>query len=86
MFSEFKNKRISIKITQIILFIVFVLYILESIFLRGLFTNTYLLLINTVLGIISIIFTLIKNEYKLSILDLMLTLIPIIIFIFLTNL
>ena len=39
MFKNFKEKSPIIKITQIILFITTALYLLESIFLAGLFTN-----------------------------------------------
>ena len=43
--NSFFSKSNSIKITHSILFIVTAMYILESIFIRGLFTNVYLALI-----------------------------------------
>ncbi|WP_291630017.1 hypothetical protein [Clostridium sp.] len=45
------------------------MYILESIFIRGLFTNVYLALINMGLSIITLIISAIKKEYKLLIID-----------------
>lgn len=45
------------------------MYILESIFIRGLFTNVYLALINMGLSIITLIISAIKKEYKLVIID-----------------
>ena len=46
MFKNFKEKSPIIKITQIILFITTALYLLESIFLAGLFTNIMLAALN----------------------------------------
>lgn len=67
--NSFFSKSNSIKITHIILFIVTAMYILESIFIRGLFTNVYLALINMGLSIIILIISAIKKEYKLVIID-----------------
>lgn len=67
--NSFFSKSNSIKITHIILFIVTAMYILESIFIRGLFTNFYLALINMGLSIITLIISAIKKEYKLLIID-----------------
>ncbi|MCI6692142.1 MULTISPECIES: hypothetical protein [unclassified Clostridium] len=67
--NSFFSKSNSIKITHIILFIVTAMYILESIFIRGLFTNVYLALINMGLSIITLIISAIKKEYKLVIID-----------------
>ena len=67
--NSFFSKSNSIKITHIILFIVTAMYILESIFIRGLFTNVYLALINMGLSIITLIISAIKKEYKLLIID-----------------
>ena len=67
--NSFFSKSNSIKITHIILFIVTAMYILESIFIRGLFTNFYLALINMGLSIITLIISAIKKEYKLVIID-----------------
>lgn len=67
--NSFFSKSNSIKITNSILFIVTAMYILESIFIRGLFTNVYLALINMGLSIITLIISAIKKEYKLVIID-----------------
>lgn len=67
--NSFFSKSNSIKITHSILFIVTAMYILESIFIRGLFTNVYLALINMGLSIITLIISAIKKEYKLVIID-----------------
>ena len=67
--NSFFSKSNSIKITHIILFIVTAMYKLESIFIRGLFTNVYLALINMGLSIITLIISAIKKEYKLVIID-----------------
>ena len=64
-----KNKNKAIKIIHIILFIITTLYILESIFIRGLFTNVMLACINIVLSIVALITSLIKKEYKLAVVD-----------------
>lgn len=63
------NKSNWIKVTHIILFITTAMYILESIFIRGLFTNVYLALMNMGLSIITLIISAIKKEYKLVIID-----------------
>lgn len=86
MFNILKEKSPLIKISQIILFITTILYILESIFLSGLFTNIMLATLNLIVGIICIIISLVKKEYKLTIIDLVLTAITIAIFIYLTAL
>ena len=82
MFNILKGKSPIIKITQIILFITTALYLLESIFLAGLFTNIILATINIVVSIICIIISLIKNEYKLAIIDLVLAAITLALFIY----
>ena len=86
MFNILKGKSPIIKISQIILFITTILYILESIFLSGLFTNIMLATLNLIVGIICIIISLVKKEYKLTIIDLVLTAITIAIFMYLTAL
>ena len=77
MFNILKEKSPLIKISQIILFITTILYILESIFLSGLFTNIMLATLNLIVGIICIIISLVKKEYKLTIIDLVVTAITI---------
>lgn len=86
MFKNFKEKSPIIKITQIILFITTALYLLESIFLAGLFTNIMLAALNLLVSPICIIISLIKKEYKLTIIDLVLAIITIVIFMYLTSL
>ena len=86
MFKNIKEKSPIIKITQIILFITTALYLLESIFLAGLFTNIMLAALNLLVSAICIIISLIKKEYKLTIIDLVLAIITIVIFMYLTSL
>ena len=86
MFNILKEKNPLIKISQTILFITTILYILESIFLSGLFTNIMLATLNLIVGIICIIISLVKKEYKITIIDLVLTAITMAIFMYLTAL
>ena len=86
MFNILKEKSPLIKISQTILFITTILYILESIFLSGLFTNIMLATLNLIVGVICIIISLVKKEYKLTIIDLVLTAITMAIFMYLTAL
>ncbi|WP_297714002.1 hypothetical protein [Clostridium sp.] len=86
MFNILKEKSPVIKISQIILFITTALYILESIFLAGLFTNIMLATLNLLVSIICIIISLVKKEYKLTIIDLLLAAITIAIFMYLAAL
>lgn len=80
------NKSKLIKTIHIILFIVTALYILESIFIRGLFSNVCLALINMVLSIITLIISAIKKEYKLVIIDFIILIVTASIFTYLINL
>lgn len=80
------NKSKLIKTIHIILFIVTALYILESIFIRGLFSNVYLALINIVLSIITLIISALKKEYKLIIIDFIILIGTALTFTYLTNL
>ena len=82
MFNILKGKSPIIKITQIILFITTALYLLESIFLAGLFTNIILAGLNLIVSVICIIISIIKKEYKLTIIDLVLAAISLAIFIY----
>lgn len=86
MFNILKGKSPIIKISQFFLFITTILYILESIFLSGLFTNIMLAFINFIVSAICIIISIVKKEYKLTIIDLFLASITISIFIYLTAL
>lgn len=86
MFNNFKEKSPIIKITQIILFITTALYLLESLLLAGLFTNVILATLNLIVSAICIIISIIKKEYKLTIIDFFLAIITIAIFMYLTSL
>lgn len=82
----FSDKSLFIKIMHIILFIVTGLYLIESLFLRGLFTNTLIAIINIILGIITIIISIVKKEKILAIIDLDIIIVVSGIFIYLMNL
>ena len=82
----FSDKGLFIKIMHIILFIVTGLYLIESLFLRGLFTNTLIAIINIILGIITIIISIVKKEKILAIIDLAIIIVVSGIFIYLMNL
>ena len=59
-----------VKIMHIILFVITALYLLESIFLRGLFTNPLIALVNIIVATIAMVIAFIKKEKKLAIIDL----------------
>ena len=82
----FSDKSLFIKIMHIILFIVTGLYLIESLFLRGLFTNTLIAIINIILGNITIIISIVKKEKILAIIDLAIIIVVSGIFIYLMNL
>ena len=82
----FSDKSLFIKIMHIILFIVTGLYLIESLFLRGLFTNTLVAIINIILGILTIIISIVKKEKILAIIDLAIIIVVSGIFIYLMNL
>ena len=82
----FSDKSLFIKIMHIILFIVTGLYLIESLFLRGLFTNTLIAIINIILGIITIIISIVQKEKILAIIDLAIIIVVSGIFIYLMNL
>ena len=50
-----------VKIMHIILFVITALYLLESIFLRGLFTNPLIALVNIIVAIIAMVIAFIKE-------------------------
>ncbi|CAI3562671.1 conserved membrane hypothetical protein [Clostridium neonatale] len=79
----FFNKSNWIKIIHVILFIITGMYILESIFIRGLFSNVILACINIILIIVAFIIAFIKKEYKLIIIDFVILSITLLIFIYL---
>ena len=84
--SMLKEKGKLIKVSQVLLFIMGILYLLESIFIRGMFSNVYLLLGVGIFGLIAAAVSLIKKEYKLLILDFAICLGCFIIFNILINL
>ena len=51
-----------VKIMHIILFVITALYLLESIFLRGLFTNPLIALVNIIVAIIAMVIAFIKKD------------------------
>lgn len=84
--NTFMNKSTLIKIMHSILFIFTGLYLLESIFLAGLFTNPLLALINVIISIITLVISIIKNERKLALIDLGILLVTLGISIYLLQL
>lgn len=82
----FKEKGKLIKVTQILLFVMASLYLLESIFIRGMFSNPLVLLFVTIAGIVAIIVSIFKKEYKLILLDFLICLVCFVIFNILINL
>ena len=75
-----------VKIMHIILFVITALYLLESIFLRGLFTNPLIALVNIIVAIIAMVIAFIKKEKKLAIIDLSILIIVSAILTYLMNL
>ena len=75
-----------VKIMHIILFVITALYLLESIFLRGLFTNPLIALVNIKVAIIAIVIEFIKKEKKLAIIDLSILIVVSAILTYLMNL
>ena len=75
-----------VKIMHIILFVLTALYLLESIFLRGLFTNPLIALVNIIVAIIAMVIAFIKKEKKLAIIDLSILIVVSAILTYLMNL
>lgn len=75
-----------VKIMHIILFVITALYLLESIFLRGLFTNPLIALVNIIVAIIAMVIAFIKKEKKLAIIDLSILIVVSAILTYLINL
>lgn len=75
-----------VKIMHIILFVITALYLLESIFLRGLFTNPLIALVNIIVVIIAMVIAFIKKEKKLAIIDLSILIVVSAILTYLMNL
>ena len=70
-----KEKGKLISISQILLFVIGALYLLESIFIRGMFTNVFLLMAVGIFAVVALIIALIKKELKLAILDIVICLV-----------
>ena len=85
MINNIFSKSKAIKMLHYILFVITAMYILECIFIRGLFTNVILACINIVLSIVVLVISLIKKEYKLAIIDFAILSLISLIFIFLIN-
>lgn len=64
-----------IKFEQILLMIVAALYLLESIFIAGMFTNLPLLIATLTVGLIAVIKSLINKQNKWAIIDLLICLV-----------
>lgn len=64
-----------IKFEQILLMIVAALYLLESIFIAGMFTNLPLLIATLAVGLIAVIKSLINKQNKWVIIDLVICLV-----------
>ena len=75
-----------VKIMHIILFVITALYLLESIFLRGLFTNPLIALVNIIVAIAAMVIAFIKKEKKLAIIDLSILIVVSAILTYLMNL
>lgn len=75
-----------VKIMHIILFVITALYLLESIFLRGLFTNPLIALVNIIVAIIAMVIAFIEKEKKLAIIDLSILIVVSAILTYLMNL
>lgn len=64
-----------VPLAQWIFFVIAVLYILESIFLAGLFTNILICMATLVVGFIVIVVSVIKKQWKWVFLDLVICLV-----------
>lgn len=86
MLNKLRNAPKSVKFSQYAFFISVLLYFLECLFIRGLFSNVYLLMTTLILGCISGIIALFKKTYLFTIIDAALIAVCIVIFMFLTSL
>lgn len=80
-----KEKGKVISISQVLLFVVVVLYLLESLFIKGMFSNVFLLIAVGIFAAVALIISLVKKEFKLAILDIVICLSCFIIFNFLVK-
>lgn len=83
MLNKFDNAFKLLKLSQCVFMICTLLYLLESLFIRGLFTNIYLFIAALILGCISIIIALIKKSYLFVAIDATLIMVCSLIFFFL---
>lgn len=83
MLNKFDNAFKLLKLSQCAFMICTLLYLLESLFIRGLFTNIYLFIAALILGCISTIIALIKKAYLFVAIDVTLIMICSLIFFFL---
>lgn len=86
MLNKLNNAPKSIKLSQYIFIIFVVLYLIESIFIRGLFTNFYLFFSTIILGCISTIIALFKKTYLFAAIDVALIIACFLVFGFLISL
>lgn len=63
-----------IPVEQLALIIVTVIYLLEAIFLRGLFTNILLFGILLIIGIVAFVVAILKKRHKWAIIDVLICL------------
>ena len=74
------------KLVKIMHIILFVITALDFIFLRGLFTNPLIALVNIIVAIIAMVIAFIKKEKKLAIIDLSILIVVSAILTYLMNL
>lgn len=84
MLNKLNNTPKSVKISQYIFFVSVLLYLMECLFIRGLFTNTYLFMLVLIVGCISGIIALFKKTYLFTIIDVALIAVCFAVFSFLT--
>lgn len=80
MLNKLKNAPKAVKFSQYIFIIFVLLYLIECLFIRGLFTNFYLFLGTVILGCISVIIALFKKNYLFATIDVALTIACFLIF------
>lgn len=68
-----KTKEIlkKVSVDQILLIVVAICYLLETLFIKGLFTNPILLIATSILGVVAIVISAIKKKYKWALIDLL---------------
>lgn len=86
MMNRLNNIPKSIKLSHGIFIVFVLLYLIESLFVRGLFTNVYLLLATVLIGFICAIMALVKKRYLLTAIDAIVIIICYLIFNYLLSL